>query len=53
MAQGFAMWMIPGYILYKVNVSDTVKGDIQGELPTRPVRAAQLLLEVITGSRRA
>lgn len=43
-AQALGMWVIPGYILYKVNVSETVKGDLSKELPTRPVRCPRFPL---------
>lgn len=34
--QAFAMWMIPGYLLYRFNTSEAVRGDVEAELPKRP-----------------
>jgi hypothetical protein len=35
-AQSFSMFCIPGYLLYRLNTSAAVRGDIEKELPKRP-----------------
>ena len=32
----FGLFMVPGYALFKINTSEMVKGDLQGQLPRRP-----------------